>query len=193
MVPTVERGVSPVREFWEIIESGDHYDRLFSEEEAKQLIPDLLLTTMELGGEGLNIAVPNLSSAIEIVPVYEIGGRRDKWGENHGALKLNNARVQVEHPQFKGTITISGVFFNLRGHEDVFTQRNLSVQAEGKGLVAMARSQAKIKLSELHKNLRKGLKDKASEYSQGTRKLKRFRISIYSGENPGVRVLLEVL
>jgi len=192
MVAAVERGVSPVKEFWGIIENGGHYDQCFSEEEAKQFIPDLLLAAMELGGEGLDITVPDLSSKIEIIPVCEVVGRRDEWSENHGALKLDNARIQVEHPQFEGTMTISGVFFNIRGHVGILTQQGLSIQAEGKGSTKLAKTAVQIILSEPHKNLKIGLNDKANEYSQGARELKSFGISIYSGENPGVRIFLEV-
>ena len=196
MVTPPELGFSPAREFIRMVKEGGLLDETLFEEQVEELLPDLLLATMELGGEGgkkLEISAPDIASTVKIVPVSEVIGHSPNWPDGRGALTLSNTRINVKHPQFNGAIIISGALFNHIDHEHVLIQRDLKCKIEGGGAVAPIVKYKFVALAaEPHRKIREGLGNAAKKYSGGSRELKEFGFSILSGKSPGVRVFLEV-
>ncbi|HUV43132.1 MAG TPA: hypothetical protein VMY36_04510 [Patescibacteria group bacterium] len=167
-----ELNIQIVRDLQEVIREGGLIDKTVSEEEAREFLPQLLLT-----GEQMGISAPELGSAMQITEA--------------GILKIDEARIQANHPQFQGVIKISGEFYNIRGTpKGILAQRNLKVETEGTGVkAALVKSMVKIKLAEPHKTIVTTLREQARKQNH---ELKQFGIWIQGGEEKSLRILLEV-
>ena len=146
------------------------FDRTLTEEEARQLLPQFLLA-----GEQQGISATELGSAIHIT--------------EKGVLEIKGAKIQVNLPQFNGTITLSAEIFNAR--PDVLATRNLDAKVEGGNVItrSFAGKLIRDKLGNPHETITKALGEQVKKESQGSLRLDKFGVQI-NGENKSVRIVL---
>lgn len=154
-----------------VIKGEGVFDRTITEEEAKQFLPQLLLA-----GEQQGISASELGPAIHIT--------------EKGTLEIKNAKIQVDHPQFKGAVILSAEIFNERPW--VLATRNLDAKVEGGNMItrSFAGKLIRDKLGKPHDTIVGALREQVKKQSQGTRKLDKFGVQI-NGENKSVRIYLE--
>ena len=152
------------------IKGGGECDRTISEEEAKQFLLQLLLA-----GEQQGISAPGLGSAIQIT--------------KRGTLEIKNAKIQVDHSQFKGTVNLSAEIFNEKLW--VLATRNLNVGVEGGNMItrSFVGKLIRDKLGKPQETITGALGEQTKKQSRGTRQLEKFGVQI-NGENKSVRIVL---
>lgn len=150
-----------IEQFRSVVEGRvDSLDRILTEEEARKVLPQLLLAGEE---KGISSSASGLSSAIQIT---------------ERGITINDAEVQVNHPQFRGSVNLSVELFNQEPWR--LAARGLKVKVKGGNAVTRTFVSSLIKnnLGNPDQTIRKTLGNQIKEKTGGNRKLGRFGIQI---------------
>lgn len=174
MAGEAEQAIVEIEDIEKVFRESGVINQTLSEEKAKQIIPSLLLSRQE------NVSAPNLSSAIKIT--------------EEGEIIIENGILEVDNPQFKGTITVSAIIFNQPGF--TLAAKDIKPKAEGGNFLTRPVAEGRVKsvFKNLQASICEGLGNEIGEISGGKCQLERFEAEIKGGqpEERGLRLLIKV-